>query len=519
MSIHRLDTEVQAYLFENALNEAGDAILITDALSRKEGGPHIIFANRTFYETTGFTKEDVLGKTPRILQGKDTNKQALRRISVALATGKPIREELVNYRKDGTLFFVELAITPIVNENGIVTNFVGVQRDITLRKQKEEAIRAKEVAEEVLNFRSLFFTKMNHELRNPLNGILGTAELLANQTAQSTDTGLYERIILLQQAAKQLNSIIKEMLLINEPENKNNVLNITSVAIRTVIKQVVALFEPIARKAEKELTITFQPEVPLMLETDEVKYIQILSNLLSNAIKYATDRLIRIGVSYENDMLRTEVYNDSPPLSASEISKLFQPYSRLSSQSEGMGLGLVIAKQLTESLGGHIGIIPSEKGNTFFFTIKHQTAVVASDEHIATLTEEDMSIIKSHHLRVLIADDHALSLRVSVMLLKFFGCDVTECQDGKEVLTTYPLAKYDLIILDIVMPSLDGLETLQLLRKQYVHLPVIVGLSANAMPDQVKAYLNSGFDYFLSKPIEKNILGNFLMKIINRKQE
>ncbi|MCS7004727.1 MAG: PAS domain-containing protein [Cytophagales bacterium] len=511
MSIHHLAYEAQAYLFENALNAAGDAILITDTLSGAEGGPHIIFANDAFYETTGFSKEEVLGKTPRILQGKDTDKEALKRIAKALELRKTIREELINYRKNGTPFYLELVITPIKNPQGVVTHFISVQRDITERKQKEEAIRTQKVLEELLNFRLLLFKKLNHELRNPLNGIIATIEMLLQEKMLLQYPETYRRIEILLQASKQIQNILQKNIQIQDNYTDLPV-HFSLFPIKVIINQVVSLFEPIAHKQNKHFSLTFSNGVPENINSDEVKFIQIFSNLLHNSIKYSTGNLIQIAVSYQQDFLKVEIYNDSTPFEEDDIHKLFMPFSRLSNKDDGMGLGLTIAKQLTEQLEGEISIVPQKRGNTFYFTIKNHPLLIKSFPSPIDLSSclED---IRAKKYKVLLADDHDLSRRVSKMLLEYFGCQVVECKSGEEVLQNPDIMSYHMILLDIVMPELNGIQTLQALRQKYVSLPPVIGVSANILPAQVKTYLEKGFSGFLEKPLQKNKVLEFLVKL------
>ncbi|MEO1077523.1 MAG: histidine kinase dimerization/phospho-acceptor domain-containing protein [Bacteroidota bacterium] len=173
-----------------------DAVLITEAEPIDAPGPRIVWANPAFTDMTGYTLEEVIGRTPRLLQGPDTDLAALKRIRVALEAWQPVREVLKNYTKEGKPFFVELAIKPIADETGWFRYWVSVQRDVTAWvEQEEEFRRAREEAESANRMKSEFLANMSHEIRTPLNGVLGMAQLLQLMDLDEEQQGAVSTII------------------------------------------------------------------------------------------------------------------------------------------------------------------------------------------------------------------------------------------------------------------------------------------------------------------------------------
>lgn len=364
--------EERSRLFESVVVNANDAVLITEAEPIENTGPRILYVNKAFLRMTGHSLEDVLGKTPRILQGPNTNQAALDKIRTALKRWKPVRVEVINYRKDGSEFWVELNIAPVMDETGWYTHWISVQRDITDRKRVEEEIyKALEKEKELSELKSRFISMASHEFRTPLTTILSSAELLEYYGHMSTEKEKFELFLQIRTATQRMTQLLNDVLAINRSE-----------AGKLELKPISLHLEKFCEDLIKELQLNAGDEYTISLSTqgqctnvwmDENILRHIFTNLLSNAIKYSPQGgTINFEFAYQDGEVIFQVKDRGIGIHPEDQQLLFEPFHRAKNVGNipGTGLGLSIVKRLVDLHKGSIALASQVGvGTTFIVTL------------------------------------------------------------------------------------------------------------------------------------------------------
>ncbi len=535
-------------LLEATVISANDGVIITTA-DFDNGGPEIIYVNEAFTHISGYEADEVLGKTPRILQGVDTDRDVLDELKSCLSKGKPFKGELKNYTKDGDAYWLDISIVPIRDEDGVITHFTAIERNITEQKriqkelQQEKETAEKEVAErkriegqvqeytdklELMRFDAMeaqkkaeeasaakteFLANMSHELRTPMNGIIGMAEMLMDSRL---DADQQENIETLHGSSENLLSILNDILDISKIEAGELEIETVPFHLGTAVRQVVQLFVPLATDKGITLDINRDEDVPSAVIGDLGRIQQVLRNLISNALKFTEEGEIivslRATTNSETPTLYMAVEDTGVGIPKDKLDNIFEKFTQadtsVTRKFGGTGLGLAITQQLVELMGGEIGVDSLEgQGSTFWFTIP---LTMAGDTDVpVNLYDEKQGVADTHlpkDLRILAVDDHPINQTFAKKLLKKLGfINVDLAEDGQQALDMIDANSYDIVLMDCQMPELDGYQATTLLREREEktgdHLPVIA-LTANAMVGDREKCLKAGMDDYLSKPIK-----------------
>ena len=427
----------------------------------------------------------------------------------SLTNGISISSELRLLGRDKSKIWVNAGINPTYNEAGKLIRVDCIISDITEQKKQEEIIKAKDLAERSLKFKSEFLANMSHEIRTPLNGIIGMSELM-----QSTDLDgvqiKYLRTI--DDSSHQLLNIINDILDLSKLEAGKMTLKPNIFNLFKMIERVRDLFKPSA--ADIDINLKIDHNLPEVILADEIRLTQVISNLVNNAVKFTPKGDISITARrIEMNKIRIEIKDTGLGILPDDVSKLFEKFSQLDSSSSkrfrGTGLGLAICKQLVELMQGEINVISSYgEGSTFWFTFIFR----AMDIDPRKLEEEKTVVYNDGKVngKVLLVEDNKVNQQVASLMLKRMGLEVEIAGNGMEALEKYRPKLYDLILMDIQMPELDGVEVTTHLRKRFRKLPPIIGLSANAMEGDAEKYIELGMDDYIAKPFTFEILLNKL---------
>ena len=388
-----------------------------------------------------------------------------------------------------------------------------------LNKARDEAVKANQAKTD-------FLSSMSHEIRTPLNAICGFSNSLLENDGVSDDAkGDVKNIIM---ASDTLLELVNGILDISKIEaNKLEIID-SVYSFKKMYEELILLTK--ARIGEKpiEFKHSYDESIPEFLYGDGIRVKQVIINLLTNSAKYTKDGYIdfRINSIQKNNIIRLiiSVEDSGIGIKKESIDKLFTKFERLGVEkqttTEGTGLGLAITKKLVEMMGGKI-VVQSIYGKGSIFTISLDQRMLTNEELTKVMKEKETEektdeIIDASGKNILVVDDNMLNLKVAERLLKAYKCNITLVSSGSECLDKVSNNKYDLILLDDMMPRMSGTETLQKLKEIETFNTPVVALTANAITGMKEEYINRGFNDYLSKPIIKEDLNRVMKKYLKK---
>lgn len=492
-------------LLKSVAANGKDAVIITEAepITKEEGGPKILYVNPSFCEMTGYSPEEIIGKTPRVMQGPKTDRETLNILRASLEKWEPVEVELINYKKSGEEYWANISITPIADESGWYTHWVSIERDVTERKKEELAlIEAKEIAENASRSKSEFLSTMSHEIRTPLNAVIGMAGLL-EETSLDKEQVSFVRTI--KQGGDTLLSVINDILDYSKIEAGKVELEEETFALTQPIEDTLELLAGKAYHKGIELMYALGMNLPEIVKGDITRLRQILVNLVSNAIKFTEEGEILVSVKQEriNDdwiTLKFSVKDTGVGIPKEKISSLFDAFSQVDASTTrkygGTGLGLAICKRLVRLQGGDIWAESKlGMGTTFHFTVMLKKTESAPVQVIGKPQLSGKTIV--------LLDDNHTNLEIIERQLQPFGIQVISFSSPHVFLEWAETAQRpDLLIIDYHMPHITGLEVSRRLRTnlQMVGIPTILMTSAVDISSQE---LKDEFDSIIQKPYRK----------------
>lgn len=388
-------------------------------------------------------------------------------------------------------------------------------------KMIEQLNIARDTAEKANEAKTDFLSNMSHEIRTPLNAIVGFSNLLLED--KTVPDSAKEEVKDIVMSADNLLEIVNGILDISKIEaNKLEIVN-TEYVFSKMCDELVAL--SIGRLGDKpiEFKTSFDPSIPKVLYGDVSRIKQICVNILTNAIKYTKEGWIEFKISgvIKNNVCRLiiSVEDTGIGIKKENIDKLFNKFERLDLEEnvtiEGTGLGLAITKKLVELMNGKI-VVQSVFGKGSKFTVSIDQRIVKNPTIKLEDSPEPVEEIKTHNKKVLIVDDNKINLKVAERLLESYGIDTESVESGAAALEKIQNGeKYDMILLDDMMPKMSGVETLKKLKEIPGFKIITIALTANALTGMREKYLQDGFDDYLAKPINKNELNRIINKYLN----
>lgn len=496
----RKKAEEELTLLSLVASKTVNGVVISDAEGK------VKWINDSFEILTGFTLADLKGKrVGDMMIGKETNLDELARVRALAEKTQPFNTELLNYKKDGTPVWVSVSNTPIFNKDGSVEQEIEIINDISERKRAEEnLIKTREEALQLSKAKEMFLSVMSHEIRTPLNAVIGMTHILLDDNP--TESQL-ENLNILKFSAENLHSLLNDILDFTKIETNNLQLERVDVNLKHLVSHTMNSLQ--FKTAEKGIALKSEIDyrIPQFVKGDNTRLYQILINLLGNSIKFTECGEVKLKLNVvnqdkDNITINFEVSDTGIGIGQDKLSFIFDAYRQAETNTSrkygGTGLGLAITKKLIEMHNSEI-IVTSEKGkgSSFMFTIK-----------FATSTPAEMLPLKGASYRtfsssVLVVDDNEINRLLAKKVLFKWGITADFAENGKIALDMVQQKRYDLILMDIQMPVMGGMEAVKLIRQlegNHFKDLTIIALTASIMSNDVNDIKSSGMNDYVLKP-------------------
>ncbi|MDD2285148.1 MAG: PAS domain S-box protein, partial [Paludibacter sp.] len=551
--------EKQLYKLSKVVEQSPNMILITDLDFIIE------YVNPAFTKVTGYMPEDIVGRQYKYLKTAKADEGEYEEFWEILNSDGVWRGENIDKRKNGELYWQDVSINPIYDENGKAIHYISIMQDISIRKKIEEELQelninleqkvvertselsvtneflmneviarkkheaelklARNEAEKANKAKSEFISRMSHELRTPMNSILGFAQLFAMGDLTPPQRRGVDHIL---NSGSHLLKLINEVLDISKIEAGKLSLSVEKIKVKEVISEAIDLVHPLTINSKITIKYESRDTDDFSIKADKQRLIQILVNILNNAIKYnKKGGSVSIATSLgeneagKKDKVKISISDTGVGIAEKDLSKLFIPFERLPNTEmtiEGTGLGLSIAKELISLMDGEINVDSKlGEGSTFQVILPYVSNVEADTSKLVDIYPQNgNNKIKG---TVLYIEDNHSNIELVEQVLTTYRPDIKLiCNKfGKQTVDLATQHAPNLILLDLDLPDIHGSEVIKSLKqnKLTMHIPVVI-ISADAMPYRIKSLMKSGAERYLTKPLDVLELLNEVDKYLRK---
>ncbi|WP_439479302.1 PAS domain S-box protein [Chryseobacterium aquaticum] len=473
----------------------------------------IQYANQSFCNVSGYDMDELIGKNPSqlFLHGENSvefvqEQLQLRKIGVSSVYQLPVKN------KRGEIRWWAISGAPNYDDNGNQLGSIGIHLDVTDQKNLEEELKQEKAkALEASKAKEVFLANMSHEIRTPLNAIIGfLRELKRINQNDGTQKQFIENSY---NASHHLLSIINNILDMSKIESGEMSLENKNFSLQESIQNVTAILQPKAKEKKLQLITDFSPDISSALKGDSLKIEQILFNIIGNSLKFTNQGEIKVECTLQKDFpdkqaITINITDTGIGMSEEYVKNIFKKFnqedSSVSRKYGGTGLGMPITKELVKLMKGEI-FVKSEKNIGTCVTLKFTIDKGSGGNRKGNaLEKQDISIAGT---KVLLVEDNELNQLVAENSLNYFKCSVTKADNGKMAVEIARNEPFDIILMDIQMPEMDGIEATKVLREELEIRTPIIALTANAFKTEIDNCINAGMNDYITKPfIEENLL-------------
>ena len=531
----RKHAEEEADKLLRAVERSPVSIVITD----RDG--LIEYVNPRFTQVTGFSRDEVVGKNPRIMQSGETSPETYRQLWKTILEGKEWRGVLRNRKKNGDPVWEDVSVAAVLNDSGATTHFVAVKEDITerlrveeqlaqyrdnledqVRSRTQDLVLAMQKATSADRAKTEFLTNMSHEIRTPLNAIIGFCRLAMRTELTGQQRDYLDKI---DGAGQHLLDLINNLLDLSKIAAGRVELLESDFDIHHLLSRVGSVFAYKAAEKGLALRVEVDPAVPRQLIGDSLRINQVLLNLINNAVKFTEHGQVDLRVTYLRGdekcaTLAFVVQDTGIGMDANELTRAFEPFSQgdasITRKYGGTGLGLAISRELVRLMGGNLEA-RSEKGagSQFSFTLdlRYPTLALGDGANHSPASHVQGDAERELHfagVRVLLVEDQPLNRQVAEELLRSVGVEVVMACNGREgldrLLEEGPEG-FDLVFMDLQMPVMDGLSAMRAIRArpEFADLPIIA-MTAHVLEEERRRSVAAGASDHLGKPFQPDQL-------------
>ena len=529
---------------EMSLREVSDYKYALDAftivaITDKNG--IITHANDNFCKISKYTRKELIGKDHRLINSGHHSKEYMTDLWETINAGKIWRGEVKNRAKDGTTYWVSSTIVPFLDEQKKPYQYVAVRTDITEQKRvakelteakilaelateiaeeaKNSAEKAAKIAEEAVKSKQQFLSNMSHEIRTPMNAIIGFTKVVMKTDLTAKQKEYLSAIKL---SGDALIVLINDILDLAKVDAGKMNFEKTPFKLESSISAMLQLFETKVQEKNLELIKNYDNRIPKVLIGDSVRLHQIILNLLSNAVKFTTEGKITVNVdllSEDKDFvtIKFSVEDTGIGIDESNIINIFENFQQATNETSrifgGTGLGLAIVKNLIEAQGGSINVKSElNQGSTFSFTLSFQKTITETViDELAIEINKDLKNIK-----VLVVEDMALNQLLMKTVLDDFGFERDMAGNGKIAIDMLQKKSYDIILMDLQMPEMNGFEATEYIRNTLKSDIPIIALTADVTTVDVAKCRAAGMNDYIAKPIDEKILYTKIIDLVKK---